>query len=182
MSVIHKSVRDFFTDLSRCGPEIFIHFIDGHIAVQCLQILMSNLSKNMAKLDASKFYQPDDLAKLTVLTEDVQYALLCWASHFVKGLPVQSEALPMIKYLHQFCISVLPFYLEGILLMAKLNDVFPVVQSIASALSKYKNSEEKTTSLSVLNDLKFIGFNFYICRYPSIGHWLIWANPKSTPN
>ncbi|ORY24943.1 hypothetical protein BCR33DRAFT_860029 [Rhizoclosmatium globosum] len=160
LSVIHKSVKDFFTDLSRCGPELFIHLIDRHLAVQCLQILMSKLSKNMAKLDPSKFYEPDELAKLTVLNEDVQYALLCWAFHFVKGLPVQSEALPMIKYLHQFCISVLPFYLEGILLMAKLNDVFPVVQSIASALSKYKNSEEKTTSLSVLNDLKFIGFNF----------------------
>ncbi|KAJ3080361.1 hypothetical protein HDU99_008589 [Rhizoclosmatium hyalinum] len=76
VTVIHKSVNDFFTDASRCGSELYIHLIDGYLAVQCLQILMSNLSDNMANLDPLKFYKPNELVNLTVFNEDMQYALL----------------------------------------------------------------------------------------------------------
>ncbi|ORY42064.1 hypothetical protein BCR33DRAFT_825041 [Rhizoclosmatium globosum] len=115
----------------------------------------------MAKLDSTKFYKPDDLAKLTVLNEDMQYALLFWASHFVKGFQVKTKALPMLQCLHQFCISVLPLYLEGLLLLLKLNEVFLVIESVVLAVSQYEASDEKMTILSLLNDLKFIAFNYH---------------------
>ncbi|ORY28890.1 WD40 repeat-like protein [Rhizoclosmatium globosum] len=162
VSAIHKSVKDFFTDFTRCGGELFIQAVDARIAVCCLQILIGNLSHNMAHLDPTKFYSKDELAQLTVLNEDLLYAVLFWASHFKLGFSKASvvDQQAIIKLLYKFCTKTLPYYLEALLLVSKLNDVFPMVHSVSDILSGFTHIEEVKTVLSLLNDLKFVAVNF----------------------
>ncbi|KAJ3060304.1 hypothetical protein HDU99_005981, partial [Rhizoclosmatium hyalinum] len=162
VSAIHKSVKDFFTDFIRCGGELVIHPVDASLAVCCLKIMIDNLSHNMALLDPAKFYSKDELAQLTVLNEDLLYAVLFWASHFKLGFLNASvdDQRAMIKLLVQFCTTTLLYYLEALLLLSKLNDVFPMVQSVSDILSGLTFMEEVKTVLSLLNDLKFVAVNF----------------------
>ncbi|KAJ3079665.1 hypothetical protein HDU99_010378, partial [Rhizoclosmatium hyalinum] len=161
VSAIHKSVKDYFTDYTRCGPELYIQVVDANLAVRCLQILITNLSRNMAHLDPAKIYSKDELAQLSAFNEDVQYALQFWASHFTLGFDSTSaeNQKEIIKILYQFCIKSLPFYLEALLLASKLNDVFPMVESVSDILSRFSHMNVKTV-LSLLNDVKFVGINF----------------------
>ncbi|KAJ3280118.1 hypothetical protein HDU79_011982, partial [Rhizoclosmatium sp. JEL0117] len=162
ISAIHKSVKDFFTDCSRCGPELFIQDVDSYLAVRCLQILNSNLSRNMANLDPRKFYSKEELMQLDPLNEDVQYAVQFWPYHFSLGFPKASaeRQKEIILLLYNFCTKALIFYLEALLLLSNLNSVFSMVQSVSDVLSEYNHFEEVRTVLSLLNDLKYVAINF----------------------
>ncbi|KAJ3284341.1 hypothetical protein HDU79_008279, partial [Rhizoclosmatium sp. JEL0117] len=75
VTVIHKSVNDFFTDASRCGSELYIHLIDGYLAVQCLQILMSNLTFNFRNQLLANPLQVYNHALIGIPQETVYYQL-----------------------------------------------------------------------------------------------------------
>ncbi|ORY46057.1 hypothetical protein BCR33DRAFT_716067, partial [Rhizoclosmatium globosum] len=96
VSVIHKSVKDYLSDPTRCNPSYCVAEVETVLAHRCLQILSLN--------------------------EDVQYAVLYWSNHF-PSIP-SSE---YIKILHDFCKTSLLYYLETMLLLGKLNDVFKFV-------------------------------------------------------
>ncbi|KAJ3082307.1 hypothetical protein HDU99_003071, partial [Rhizoclosmatium hyalinum] len=161
VSAIHKSVKDFFTD-SRCGLELFIQVVDTSLAVRSLQISNNNLTRNMANLDPGKFYSKEELLQLDTLNEDVQYAVRFWSSHFSLGfLRASVEGQKQtIAVLYQFCTKTLIYYLEALLLLADLNHVFPMVQTVSDVLSSHTQWEDVKTVLSLMNDLKFVGINF----------------------
>ncbi|ORY32489.1 WD40 repeat-like protein [Rhizoclosmatium globosum] len=162
VSAIHKSVKDFFTDNTRCGAEFFIQITDASLAVRCVQILIVNLSRNMATLDPARLYSKDELTQLTVLNEDVEYAVLFWGTHFSLGFSSASvhDQNRVIMLLHQFCTKTLVYYLEALLLMTKLNDVFAMIESVSFVLSSCTHLEDVKTVLSLLTDLKYVAFNF----------------------
>ncbi|KAJ3080150.1 hypothetical protein HDU99_009143, partial [Rhizoclosmatium hyalinum] len=147
VSAIHKSVKDFFTDYSRCGQELFIQVVDTNLAVRSLQILNSNLTRNMANLDPGKFYSKEELVQLDTLHEDVQYALQFWSSHFSLGFPRASVEgqKRIVTVLYQFCTKTLVYYLEALLLLANLNHVFPMVQTVSDVLSSHTQWEDVKT-------------------------------------
>ncbi|ORY28936.1 hypothetical protein BCR33DRAFT_772685 [Rhizoclosmatium globosum] len=163
ISVLHKSVKDFFYDKSRSGTEFQIVAIDSQLAVQCLKILATNLTRNMSGLDSTKFYNKENLAQLPALNDDILYALEFWIQHYLTGFQTASSAIQevMIQSLHNFVTSVLPFYLEALLLISNLSYVFPAIEIIKYLFSKFEQqTDDMKIILSLLNDLKFIGFNF----------------------
>ncbi|KAJ3070517.1 hypothetical protein HDU98_006488 [Podochytrium sp. JEL0797] len=63
------------------------------------------------------------------------YTVSYWANHFGDAFdqnPDQRDKL--VEALQTFCFSKLPFYLEALLLLNKINDVFRVVESVNTRL------------------------------------------------
>ncbi|KAJ3068339.1 hypothetical protein HDU99_003233, partial [Rhizoclosmatium hyalinum] len=154
VSVIHKSVKDYLSDPTRCNPSYCVAEVETVLAHRCLQILCSNLHRNIANLDPSQEYSCSMLAQSKALNEDVQYAVLYWSNHF-PSIP----SAEYIKILHDFCKTSLLYYLETMLLLGKLNDVFKVVNKVVTSLHNI-NSPQARFIKAILNDLKFVAFNF----------------------
>ncbi|KAJ3070660.1 hypothetical protein HDU99_002629, partial [Rhizoclosmatium hyalinum] len=116
----------------------------------------------MAKLDPAKIYSQDNLVNQKSFEDDVEYAVLFWGSHFTLSFSSASldDQQVIIKLLYQFCTQTLPYYLEALLLLSKLNDVFPMVQKVSDVLSGFTHMEEVKTVLSLLKDLKYVAYNF----------------------
>ncbi|KAI9331833.1 WD40-repeat-containing domain protein [Obelidium mucronatum] len=121
-----------------------------------------SLFRNMGKLDGSK-KSPVWFAN-DALSETLEYAVTFWSHHFFDAFPNLSnrEKEPLIQALFQFSKTKLPYYLEALLLLGKLNDVFEVVTTVTSSLSQV-NSTESSYIRAIFTDLKFIAFNFRKC-------------------
>ncbi|KAI9337828.1 hypothetical protein BDR26DRAFT_1008460 [Obelidium mucronatum] len=140
-----------------------------NMAHACLAILNSSqlhekqpaqsLFRNMGKLDGLE-KNPKWLVKDT-LSETLQYAVTFWSHHFAVAFPTASttEKDALIQALFQFSKTKLPYYLEGLLLLEKLNNVFEVVGTVTTALFQVKSTESEYIK-SIFRDLKLVAYNF----------------------
>ncbi|KAJ3019865.1 UNVERIFIED_CONTAM: hypothetical protein HDU68_010474 [Siphonaria sp. JEL0065] len=140
-----------------------------NMANACLAILngitplkapTESLFRNMAQLDGSiKF---PTWSSSGTLSESLEYAVIYWSSHFTESFPKASQTAQqqLITSLHQFCRTKLPYYLEALLLLGKLNHIFYSTSLITSCLSNIAKTPATIFIKTILNDLKFVAFNF----------------------
>ncbi|KAJ3068023.1 hypothetical protein HDU98_008798, partial [Podochytrium sp. JEL0797] len=118
---------------------------------------VSGLSQNMAGLSVSEDSPswPSD-----TMSELLSYTVSYWADHFADSFlqnPDHQDTL--LTALQDFCSSKLPFYLEALLLLNKINDVFRVVGLVNTCLEAVE-SPSATFIKSILQDLKSVAYNF----------------------
>ncbi|KAJ3080755.1 hypothetical protein HDU99_007495 [Rhizoclosmatium hyalinum] len=168
VSVIHKSVKDYLSDPTRCNASYTIQPIDAVLATRCLEILCSNLHENMANLSPTLDYTPETLSSLNVFPEDVQYAIEYWPTHFHAAFtPSPSPTTPtqstLLTTLQKFCTTTLPFYLESLLLLTSLPTLFT---SITTHI-KPRLPKTELVSHTLLTDLLNTATNFRTQIVPS---------------
>ncbi|KAI9326222.1 WD40-repeat-containing domain protein [Obelidium mucronatum] len=144
-------------------------FTSLNMALACLAILNSDgtgaeqparsLFRNMGNLDALDKNPVWSVA--TILSEPLQYAVTYWSQHFADTFPKVSisDQDTLIQSLLLFSKTKLPYYLEALLLLGKLNNLFEAVATVTNCLSQVKSTESDYIK-SIFRDLKFVAFNF----------------------
>ncbi|KAI9310777.1 hypothetical protein BDR26DRAFT_946291 [Obelidium mucronatum] len=144
-------------------------FTSLNMALACLNILNSDgtgeeqpaqsLFRNMGKLNG--LVKNPVWSVATTLSEPLQYAVTYWSQHFADTFPKvsSSDKNTLLQSLLLFSKTKLPYYLEALLLLGKLNNVFEVVATVTNCLSEV-NSAESIYIKSIFRDLKFVAFNF----------------------
>ncbi|KAI9337827.1 hypothetical protein BDR26DRAFT_450077 [Obelidium mucronatum] len=140
-----------------------------NMALACLAILNSDdigdkqpaqtLFRNMGKLDS--YVKNPVWSVVATLSETLQYAVTYWSQHFADTFPKVSitDQDALIQSLLLFSETKLPYYLEALVLLGKLNNVFDVAATVTNCLSQV-NSTESEYIKSIFRDLKFVAFNF----------------------
>ncbi|KAI9334103.1 WD40-repeat-containing domain protein [Obelidium mucronatum] len=136
-------------------------------ALSCLGVLNSSgKAENKAYSLFRNMCGVDELAKnptwsLADFSEVLQYSTVYWSSHFVDAfskVSTDNQEL-LIQRLFEFSKTKLPYYLEALLLLGKLNDVNEVVGSVVDAIAAFDSMESQYIQ-SIFRDLKYIAFNF----------------------
>ncbi|KAI9333842.1 WD40-repeat-containing domain protein [Obelidium mucronatum] len=122
----------------------------------------ASLTVNMASLDCGTRFPS---WPVNFLTEALEYSVLYWAYHFADCFANMTsfQQRELITSLHKFCTTKLPYYLEAMLLLGKLNEIFAATSLIQNRLQSTATSTDASETheiRSLLMDLKFISFNF----------------------
>ncbi|KAI9343658.1 hypothetical protein BDR26DRAFT_933176 [Obelidium mucronatum] len=140
-----------------------------NMALACLAILNSDeqnekqparsLFRNMGNLDGLK--KNPGWSVPGTLSETLQYAVTYWSQHFADAFSKVSisDRDALIQSLLLFSKRKLPYYLEALVLLGKLNNTFEVVATVTHCLSQVKSTESEYIK-SIFRDLKFVAFNY----------------------
>ncbi|KAJ3082368.1 hypothetical protein HDU99_002909, partial [Rhizoclosmatium hyalinum] len=151
----HKSVVDFLRSNDCTDSRMKLNYValNSSFAIKLIDIAYHQLHKGISGGD-STFLNPVFRTPSDVLS----YSCLFWPYHFFQGFLQNQEFL--VKIAHNFCVAKLPFFLEAVLALGKLNNVFIMVQSLSDVFSDQTHLKEVRTVISLLNDLKFVAINF----------------------
>ncbi|KAI8611683.1 WD40-repeat-containing domain protein [Chytriomyces sp. MP71] len=167
ISVIHKSLKDYLTDASRCGSNFFIDMTaaDAQLAKTCLAILNSEseLYHNMGKLDASEEFT--DVIPIT-LGKGLVYACSFWADH-VSSTLLQNlfSRSSIMDALFALCVNKITNWIEAMLLLRKLSLMMPMLDNLLQTLDQLDapaDSERVHFLSQILQDAKHVLVNFRI--------------------
>ncbi|KAJ3084003.1 hypothetical protein HDU99_004218 [Rhizoclosmatium hyalinum] len=176
VTVIHKSLKDFLTDVSRSGSQLYISLpeCDMHVAKRCFEILDSKLKRNLANLDPSEKYLKRDLHK--TIPADLIYAARFWASHFEYA----RYPANLIPALLQFCQHKFAMWMEVMLLLNQRIEIVKIVTTLDTVLANLVSEHESDVRFirTLLDDSRNIAINFLIPLeynplqiYNTVGVW-----------
>ena len=123
----HKSFPDFLMDSNRCGDKRFfvepaVHHTE--ILLSCLDLMRERLKKNICELDDYTILS--EVKDLPVCQKDhigdaLGYACCFWTNHLLGITGDTSQVEEIQKAIDGFFTTCLPFWIEVLSLMGKLN-------------------------------------------------------------
>ncbi|KAJ3141946.1 hypothetical protein HK100_005044 [Physocladia obscura] len=156
VSVIHKSLKDFLSDIKRSGV-FFVDtvFINEQLAKSCFEIMNSELDENMAKLDSFEEYHATS-GSISAISSELAYACIFWADHLISC----SNQEMLIFLLLEFCKKKLLNFIEACLILGKLNmAIFSFAKGL-EAIDSVPENKETSFIKDCLQDGKKVVINY----------------------
>ncbi|KAJ3299577.1 WD repeat-containing protein 20, partial [Blyttiomyces sp. JEL0837] len=146
VKVLHKSLKDFLCSLERCKNRHF--FIDTNtfesiMATSCLNVLIADLTRNMANLPND--VDPVPASTAACITPCLAYACRFWDSHVVA-----SQNSRVLEHLFQFCSKSLLLWIEAMVLLKTFsNELGAQLRHVANWVSNF--GEESATAADAMD-------------------------------
>ncbi|KAJ3141984.1 hypothetical protein HK100_004465 [Physocladia obscura] len=156
VSVIHKSLKDFLSDIKRSGV-FFIDtvFINEQLAKSCFEIMNAELSENMAKLDPSEEYHAIS-GSSSFISDALAYTCIFWVDHFI-SCSNQELLTPLLL---EFCKTKLLNQFEVSIILGKLNSVIFSSSNLLLSIEKMSQNQETLFISEIIQDVKRAAINY----------------------
>ncbi|KAJ3384797.1 hypothetical protein HDU84_002636 [Entophlyctis sp. JEL0112] len=157
ISVIHKSLKDYLTDVQRCGTKFFINVpaMNEEICEVCLCLMVNKLSHNLLNLNSGDEYHPT-VSMISSIPKEIAYACQFWVEHFLESR--NKEAF--VPLLHTLCKEKIINFLELVLILQKLNLFVHSCSRLIATLQMLPKSDETMLITEIINDLHRAAINF----------------------
>ncbi|KAJ3308711.1 hypothetical protein HDU76_003835 [Blyttiomyces sp. JEL0837] len=174
ITILHKSLKDFLSSPERCVNPLFyidINTFETMMAISCLNVMIADLSQDMANIKDETQPTPANSAKC--INQTLAYACKFWITHILASRDSMSIVLPP---LFLFCSNSLLYWVESMILLQTFNKELGTktrhvakwvnASNINGGNVKTKSQYDATPKL--LEDIaRFIGrFETTISHYP----------------
>ncbi|KAJ3306663.1 hypothetical protein HDU76_004768, partial [Blyttiomyces sp. JEL0837] len=134
IKVLHKSLKDFLASKERCkNPLFYIDtvFFESIMATSCLQVMTSDVTRNMAHLDNDTIPLPRSTTD--VINPCLAYACNFWISHFLACMDPR-----VLEHLSLFSSKSLLFWMEaGILVRCSPKEMGNEIERAAKKVAEF---------------------------------------------
>ncbi|KAJ3299259.1 hypothetical protein HDU76_006362, partial [Blyttiomyces sp. JEL0837] len=119
IKILHKSLKDFLSSPERCVNPLFyidINTFETMMAISCLNVMIADLSQDMANIKEETQPTPANSAKY--INQTLAYSCKFWMTHIL----VSRDSMPIIlPPLALFCSNSLLYWVESMVLLKSFN-------------------------------------------------------------